>query len=137
MSRPKGLGSPHIRGDSQPRREPPRWGRLPGCLAAPVFILFLVVIGVVVLAALIVGLYVIPGWIVGALPPTLLAGVMGLVFAVVFFGALIITAARPDRWHAASPARMLYFVVVWVLLGLMGVAMLVYALTRPPGGSGF
>ena len=35
MSRPKGLGSPHIRGDSQPRREPPRgWGTtswLSGC----------------------------------------------------------------------------------------------------------
>ncbi len=137
MSREKGLGSPHIRGSGQPRREePPRWGRLLGCLAAPFFIIFLVVIGIVVLAALIMGVYVIPGWIVGSLAPTLLDGLMGLFFVALGFGALIITAAHPDRWHV-SRVRLVSYVVTWVLVGLLGVAMLVYAITQPPGGSSF
>lgn len=135
MSRSNGLGSPHLRGDGQPRREPleRQWWQY---LAALVWLLFLIVVAVVGFGAVVVGVFVVPGWIVGALPPTLAAGLIGITFTVIGFGALIITAAHPDRWHV-SAVRLLSYIVVWVLVGLMGVAMLVYAITQQPGGSSF
>ena len=133
MSRSKGLGSPHMRGDGQPRLPQRHWWHY---LAALVFILFLLVGIFAVFGAVVVGVFVIPEWIVGAIPPTLAAGLMGLFFTVLGFGALIITAAHPDRWQV-SPVRLVSYVVIWVLLGIMGVAMLVYAITQPPSGSGF
>jgi len=121
-----------MRGDGQPRLPQRHWWHY---LAGLLFILFLLVGTIVVFGAVVVGVFVIPEWIVGAITPTLAAGLTGLFFAFLGFGTLIITAAHPDRWYV-SPVRLVSYVVIWVLLGLMGVAMLVYAITQPPSGSG-
>jgi hypothetical protein len=132
MSRSKGLGSPHMRGTVN---RDCRRGTGGTIWLASYSSSFLLIGTIVVFGAVVVGVFVIPEWIVGAITPTLAAGLTGLFFAFLGFGTLIITAAHPDRWYV-SPVRLVSYVVIWVLLGLMGVAMLVYAITQPPSGSG-
>lgn len=135
MSRPKGLGSRHIRGEGQPPG-PPWWGRPLGCLIALGFTLFWVVVAIAAVFAVLAGPGLIVDGIEKAVGQNLLTGLMGLFLTIVCFGSVVLAVARRDRW-VDSPIKVLSSLVVVGLCGLLGVGMLVYALTQPGAESGF
>lgn len=128
-----------MKGPERPARRPVSGSRegLAGCLAAPVFIVSGVVGGIVFLAAVFIGSVVIAKWISAALGPALVTGLMGLFIIGIGFGSLIHLVVHPDRWHFSSRIGMLLVGVVLGFLGLLGVAMLVSALTQPTARPGF
>ena len=93
-------------------------------------------IGVMVVFALFIGIDTATASVTRILGPTFLAGVIGLLLAVLGFGGVISIATHPHR-PGTTWVQKVFAVVVLVLLGILGVTMLVYANGQAPGTSGF
>jgi hypothetical protein len=95
-----------------------------------------VVISGIAVIALFVAIDDVAASVTRIVGPTILAGLIGVLFTVASVGGVISVAAHPRR-PGTTWLQKLFAVVALVVMGLLGVVMLVYAFGGLPSKSGF
>ena len=141
MSRPKGIGSPHLRGSGQPRPSPLTWRErvneiTSGCGLVIVLVLFLPVVGIGVVGYYF-GIYkladVITEWSMDQSIIRTLLGVTLIVLAALGW----VQAYRRRKLPEVTPRAVLYWAAISVFMIFLGAAFLMADFSDGPDTSGF